>query len=70
MLEPFYEALQQKLNGKQMEIGDEYVYTCRNATIVFSMELDNNKEKVFSVKVISGEAKHIDVEVPLFENAG
>ncbi|GAB6455975.1 hypothetical protein bcgnr5390_12510 [Bacillus luti] len=70
MLEPFYGALEKELNGEQMEVGDEYVYTCRNATVVFSMDLDSNKEKVFSVKIIGGEAKYIDVEIPVFENVG
>ncbi|MGW6193983.1 hypothetical protein ACWFRC_25750 [Bacillus cereus] len=63
----FFKALNEELNGEQMEVGDEYVYTCKNATVIYSMKYDENKNKTLDIRVIGGKAIHIDTELPIFE---
>jgi hypothetical protein len=62
----FFKALNEELNGEQMEVGDEFVYTCNNATVIYSMEYDENKNKMLDIRVIGGKAIHIDTELPIF----
>lgn len=66
-LDVFFEALKQELNGKQMEVGDEFVYTCNNAVVIYSMDYNEKKEKTLGIRIIGGKAVHIDTELPIFE---
>ncbi len=63
----FFEALKKDLNGQQMEVGDEFAYTCNNATVVFSMNLNEKGEKDLRIQVIGGKPVHIDTVIPIFE---
>ncbi|MES5930020.1 hypothetical protein QCI77_29335 [Bacillus cereus group sp. MG9] len=62
----FFKALNEELNGEQMEVGDEFVYTCNNATVIYSMKYDENKNKTLDIRVIGGKAIHIDTALPIF----
>ncbi|EJS62004.1 hypothetical protein ICU_05172 [Bacillus cereus BAG2X1-1] len=66
-LELFYKALREELNGQQMEVGDEYVYTCNNAVVIFAMDYNEKQEKNLGIRIIGGKAVHIDTELPIFE---
>ncbi|PEK91422.1 hypothetical protein [Bacillus mycoides] len=63
----FLEALKEELNGEQMEVGDEFVFTCNNAVVIYSMNHNEKKEKTLGIRIISGKAVHIDTELPIFE---
>lgn len=66
-LDVFFEALNEELNGEQMKIGDEFVYTCNNAVVIYSMDYNEKKEKTLGIRIIGGKAVHIDTELPIFE---
>ncbi|MBE5087580.1 hypothetical protein IGI03_05895 [Bacillus thuringiensis] len=66
-LDVFFEALNEELNGEQMEVGDEFVYTCNNAVVIYSMDYNEKKEKTLGIRIIGGKAVHIDTELPIFE---
>lgn len=66
-LDVFFEALNEELNGEQMEVGDEFVYTCNNAVVIYSMDYNEKKEKTLDIRIIGGKAVHIDTELPIFE---
>jgi len=62
----FFEALKKELNGRQMEVGDDFIYTCNNAAVIFSMKLNEKGEKDLGINVIGGKPVHIDTELPIF----
>ncbi|HDR7669585.1 TPA: hypothetical protein QCX97_003471 [Bacillus wiedmannii] len=66
-LDLFYKALNEELDGKQMEIGDEFVYTCNNAVVIFSMDTNEKQEKALGIRIIGGKAVHIDTSLPIFK---
>lgn len=66
-LDVFFKALKEELNGEQMEVGDEFVYTCNNAVVIYSMDYNEKKEKTLGIRIIGGKAVHIDTELPIFE---
>ncbi|MFJ6034280.1 hypothetical protein ACIQFL_28690 [Bacillus toyonensis] len=66
-LDVFFKALKEELNGEQMEVGDEFVYTCNNAVVIYSMDYNEKKEKTLDIRIIGGKAVHIDIELPIFE---
>ncbi|MFE4764415.1 hypothetical protein [Bacillus mycoides] len=66
-LDVFFKALKEELNGEQMEVGDEFVYTCNNAVVIFKMDYNEKKEKTLGIRVIGGKAVHIDTELPIFK---
>ncbi|MFP3415040.1 hypothetical protein SB773_26285 [Bacillus sp. SIMBA_074] len=66
-LDLFYKALKEELNGEQMEVGDEFVYTCNNAVVIYNMDYNEKKEKTLGIRIIGGKAVHIDTELPIFE---
>lgn len=66
-LDVFFKHLTEELNGEQMEVGDEFVYTCNNAVVIFKMDYNEKKEKTLDIRVIGGKAVHIDTELPIFE---
>ena len=66
-LDLFYKALNEELDGKQMEVGDEFVYTCNNAVVIFKLDYNERKEKTLDIRIIGGKAVHIDTELPIFE---
>ena len=66
-LELFYKALNEELNGQQMEVGDEFVYTCDNAVVIFTMDYNEKQEKNLDIRIIGGKAVHIDTELPFFK---
>ncbi|WP_258869805.1 hypothetical protein [Bacillus sp. AW] len=65
-LDLFYKALNEELDGQQMEVGDEFVYTCNNAVVIFSMDANEKQEKTLGIRIIGGKAVHIDTELPIF----
>ncbi|EJS62982.1 TPA: hypothetical protein QCX97_003481 [Bacillus wiedmannii] len=66
-LDVFFKALTEELNGEQMEVGDEFVYTCNNAVVIFKMDYNEKQEKTLDIRIIGGKAVHIDTELPIFE---
>lgn len=63
----FYEALKKDLGGRQMDVGEEFVYTCNNAVVIFSMNYNEKQEKTLEMRILGGKAVHIDTELPIFE---
>ncbi|EOP49357.1 hypothetical protein IKQ_05174 [Bacillus cereus VDM053] len=65
-LDLFYKALNEELDGQQMEVGDEFVYTCNNALVIFSMDANEKQEKTLGIRIIGDKAVHIDTTLPMF----
>ncbi|MGE1028610.1 hypothetical protein ACQGS5_02905 [Bacillus sp. GKis3/1] len=66
-LDVFFKTLNEELNGEQMEVGDEFVYTCNNAVVIFAMDYDKQGNRNLDVRIIGGKAIYIDTELPIFE---
>lgn len=61
-LKPFFDALQEELNGQTMEEGDQYSYVGKNCLVIFEMQEGHN----LSVQVIGGRPKEVDAALSIF----
>lgn len=65
-LEPIFKALRKELNGEKMDIGDEFVFTCNNATVVVRMDKNDKGEKDLNINIIGGNPIYVDVTLDIF----
>lgn len=63
----FGNKLKEELGDEKPEIGDQYVFTCNNATVIYSFILNEKGKMTLDIKIIGGQPIYIDTEFDIFD---